>query len=271
MTRSVWRASGAGSTGLRSIREDAVLIFALPRTGSTNLMRALNCHPALRICNEPFNSDSGSIEGLGPVGSAAALDAALERIWAEHNGIKHVWASGGWPFTTQRLNRRLLLRSAGRVIFLTRRNLLQQAVSNQLAWQTKFYNHWQGRARERPAEFSYRSLDEKQLRHCLRAWPRAAARFRRYLRPGIPHGHFLVYEDLFGPDRDLPARREGLQRVFEFLGLSLEDLGVDGRRIDELLDPGMAKVNSAEIYRRVPGIETIERKFGCDRTGWLFR
>jgi hypothetical protein len=253
------------------LKEDAMLIFALPRTGSTNLMRALNCHPALRICNEPFNADSGSIEGLGPVDSAAALDAGLERVWAEHNGIKHVWASGGWPFSTQRLNQRLLLRSAGRVIFLTRRNLLQQAVSNQLTWQTQFYNHWQGPARERPAEFTYRNLDEKRLRRCLRAWPRATARFHRKLRRGHPRGHYLVYEELFGPDIDLAARRDRLQRVFEFLGLSLEDGGVDRRRIDELLDPGMARVNSAEIYLRVPGIEAIERRFGSDRTGWLFR
>jgi hypothetical protein len=253
------------------LKEDAVLIFALARTGSTNLMRALNCHPALRICNEPFNSDSGSIEGLGPVDCAAALDAALERIWAEHNGIKHVWDSRRWPFTTSRLNQRLLLRSAGQVIFLTRRNLLQQVVSNELTVQTRFYNHWQGPARERPAEFTYRNLDERQLQHCLRAWPRAAARFRRKLLRSDLRAHLLEYEDLFGPDKDFAARRDRLERVLEFLGLSLEDGGVDRRRIDELLDPGMARVNSAEIYLRVPGIEAIERRFGSDRTGWLFR
>jgi hypothetical protein len=252
------------------LKEDAVLIFALPRTGSTNLMRALNCHPALRICNEPFNSDSGSIEGLGPVDSAAALDAALERVWAEHNGIKHVWDPGGWPFPTRRLNRRLLLRSAGRVIFLTRHNLLQQAVSNELALQTGFYNHGLGPARGRPAEFAYRSLHERRLRHYLRVWPRAAAKLRRKLLRSDLRTHLLDYEELLGPDKDLAARRERLKRVLEFLGLSLEDGGVDRRRIDELLDPALAKVNSAEIYLRVPGIEAIERKFGSDRTGWLF-
>jgi hypothetical protein len=68
----------------------------------------------------------------------------------------------------------------------------------------------------------------------------------------------------------LAARRERLQRVFEFLGLSLGDSGVDRRRIDELLDPALAKVNSAEVYFRVPGIEAIERKFCSERTGWLF-
>ncbi len=253
------------------MREDAALIFALPRTGSTNLMRALNCHPALRICNEPFNGDSGSIEGLGPVVSAAALDAALERIWAGHNGIKHVWDSGGWPFSTSRLNRRLLLRSAGRVIFLTRRNLLQQVVSNELTFQTRFYNHWQGPARERPSEFAYRNLDERRLRHCLRAWPRAAAQLRRKLLRSDLRTHWLEYEEVFGPDKDLATRWDRLERVLEFLGHSLRDDGVDRRCVDELLDPGMARVNSAEIYQRVPGIDTIERRFGSDRTGWLFR
>lgn len=253
------------------MKEDAVLIFALPRTGSTNLMRALNCHPALRICNEPFNGDSGSIEGLGPVNGAAALDAGLERIWVGHNGIKHVWDSGGWPFTTSRLNRRLLLHSAGRVIFLTRRNLLQQVVSNELTFQTRFYNHWQGPARDRPTEFTYRNLNERRLRHCLRAWPRAAAKFRRkLLRSGL-RTHMLEYEEVFGPDKDLATRRDRLERVLEFLGLGLSDGGVDRQRVDKLLDPDMARVNSAEIYSRVPGIEAIERKFGSDRTGWLFR
>jgi hypothetical protein len=253
------------------LKEDAVLIFALPRTGSTSLMRMLNCHPALHICNEPFNRDTKSIEGLGPVDSADALDAALERVWMEHNGIKHVWQSSGWPFTTGRLNRRLLLRSAGRVVSLTRRNLLQQAVSNELARQTHFYNHWQGAARERQAALSYRSLDERRLRHCLRTWPRATAKFRRKLLRSQLRTHLLDYEDLFGPDRDSASRRERLQRVFQFLGLSLEDGNVNRRRIDELLDSGRSKVNSAETYLRVPGIEAIERQFGSDRTGWLFR
>jgi hypothetical protein len=256
--------------GLQPIRADAVLIFALPRTGSTSLMRALNCHPALRICNEPFNSDSGSIEGLGPVENPAALDAALQRIWTAHNGIKHVWDPGGWPFATQRLNRRLLLRSAGRVIFLTRRNLLQQAVSNELTFQTQYYNHGQIPARERPAELSYRKLNERRLRHYLRAWPRAAAKSRRKLLRSHLRTHLLEYEDLFGPDQNLAARRQRLERVLEFLGRSLEDGGVDQQRIDELLDPALAKVNSAEVYLRVPGIEAIERKLGSNRTGWLF-
>jgi hypothetical protein len=111
--------------------------------------------------------------------------------------------------------------------------VLQQAVSNQLTWLTQFYNHCQGPARERPAEFSYRNLDERRLRRCPRVWPRATARFRRKLRHDRPHCHFLVYEELFGPDKDLAVRRERPQRV--------------------------------------PGIEDIERKFGSDRTGWLFR
>ena len=81
----------------------------------------------------------------------------------------------------------------------------------------------------------------------------------------------LEYEEVFGPDKDLATRRDRLERVLEFLGRSLEGDGVERRRIDELLDPAMARVNSAEIYSRVPGIAAIERKFGSDRTGWLFR
>ena len=49
------------------------------------------------------------------------------------------------------------------------------------------------------------------------------------------------------------ASPERLERVLDYLGLGPEDRGVDGRRINQLLDPAMAKVNSAEIYRRVPG------------------
>jgi len=85
-----------------------------PRTAAPTLMRALNW-PGLADLQQPFQQRQREHRGLGRW-TAQPRWTALERRLGGAQRIKHVWDSSGWPFTTGRLNRRLLLRSAGRVI-----------------------------------------------------------------------------------------------------------------------------------------------------------
>lgn len=231
-------------------------------------MRVLNCHPSIRCAHEPFNAHTTTLPDLEPVRSVGELSAALDRVWSEYNGLKHVWSPAGWPFPQHSaLNRHLLLHAGCRVIFFTRRNVLQQVVSNQLALQTRFFHV--GTERLLLEQLDYRPLEEKRIKRALVRWPRRAGELRDALQKAGVTSLDLSYEDLYAPELDPDGRRRALERVLEFLGRDMEE--ADLGEIDRLLDPGESKVNSERSYRRVPGIQRIERKYGSDATGWLFR
>ena len=133
------------------------LIFALPRSGSTSLAHALNCHPDIRCCLEPFNTTRTDIPVPARVEDRETLEERLARIREEYNGIKHVYVPAGWPFPEgSTLNGYLLRRPGHRVILLHRRNLLQQIVSNEMAIQSQVFREDRGEYHARIGEVRFR-------------------------------------------------------------------------------------------------------------------
>ena len=248
---------------------DRFILFSLGRCGSTTLEHLLNCHPDIRCIHEPFNKDSPDAR---PVEDAETLDSILEVVWANYNGIKHVYSPMGWPFPPRStLNRYLVLRPGQRVVLLHRRNLLQQVVSTEIAKQSRIFEADRAEYRRTIEDFRFEPITDRRIEYMLMIWRRDLKYYRReFARKEIPFMN-LTYEELFGVDRKIEKRRETLRRVFQFLGRDPAAEGIDQGRIDSLLDPSRLKVNSAETYRLVPGIERIERRFGSRRNGWLFK
>jgi hypothetical protein len=248
------------------------VLFSLPRCGSTILMHLLNCHPGIRCCNEPFNRDRGDVVADEPVEDPDTLSARLDRLWENYNGIKHVFIPAGWPFHPRTtLNRHLLLRAGQRIILLHRQNLLQQIVSNDMAVQSQAYETAGADYRRKIEEFQFQPLEESKVASRLRIWRRDIENYHRdLLRRDVPFLE-VTYEELFGPSLTIGERRSALGRVYEFLGRDPTAEGIDHLRIDALIDPARSKVNSADTYRLVPGIERIERRFGSRENGWLFQ
>lgn len=246
------------------------VVYSQPRCGSTTLIKLLGCHPAVRVALEPFSPDTSLMADRLPIRRPRDLVALLDDLLGTHEGIKHVWHHRGWPFPNRaRLNLSLLRYGWGLVVFLNRKNILQQAVSNQVALQTRVF-HAEHKARTPPDEIVYPALDRGRVERFLRRSPRLRARARRLLvRRGIPFVD-LWYEDLYQPDDDPASRRSTLAELYRALELSLDDEGVDHEAIDRLLDPARTKVNSEATYRAVPNIDEIEARFGSDETGWLF-
>lgn len=248
------------------------LVFCLPRTGSNTLMGVLNCHPDVRCCHEPFSTTRRDIPVHDPiVETREMLDARLERLWAEYDGIKHVFIPSGWPFPLKStLNRDLLLRPGHRVILLHRKNLLQQFVSNEMAIQSRVFQAERSVYRSRIGEFRFRPIEDRRLGRRLRRWRDEIEWCRRELsRSGKPTLE-LTYEELFAPAVSVEEKWNILDRIFGFLDRDPGAEGLDRPRIAGLIDPDRSKINSAETYRLVPGIQEIERRFG-DTYGSLFR
>src|SRR5450756_463014 len=101
------------------------VLDGFPRCGSTTLMRILSSHPDIECCMEPFHPKrfGGEFNRLALQHQSVA--APLDLIRLRWNGLKHVWEPGtGWPFVENPGLNDDLVRNAGIVVSLRRRNLL---------------------------------------------------------------------------------------------------------------------------------------------------
>ena len=251
---------------------DRTLIYSLPRCGSTTLMGVLNQHKDIECAAEPFNSDSPRFAALAPAVDAASLDARLDAVWAECNAIKHVWHPAGWPFARgSDLNRRLLVRPDHKVILLNRRNILQRLVSNAMSMQTRLWILNHADEREQVSGFDFQAIDKRAIRRQLRRELKLIDQNRRALARGKTAFLEMWYEEVYAPGLTPAQRHECLRRILTFMGKDTGPAAMDVGAVDRLLDPAVSKMNSRDTYLRVPNIHDIERRFGSDRTGWLFK
>ncbi len=246
------------------------LIFALARTGSTSLMRALECHPEIAVANEPF----GPGPAIAQAQTRAELLRALDAIAADFNGIKHIGNFMGWPpFANDPALQLELLNSFGPVLLLRRSNILRRLVSSEIARQSGIFQSAAPPAEYRHSLlwFPFRRLDEDRIALELGREADALDRVRRHLAASGIRSLDLAYEDLFAPG-DVEERVSRVEPIFQFLGASAAELGPEARgALAAIVDPALNKLNDLDMLWRIPGITEIEARFGSDATGWLFR
>jgi hypothetical protein len=247
------------------------VIASLPRSGSTTLARALNCHPGIRCLIEPFHPRryQGTFRRMAMEGD---VTDALERIWTRWNGIKHVWESSGWPFLGRpELNDRLLSESGLKVVFLVRRNWLRRLVSNLICRQTQF---WIGTREEFCSRLEYvrlRPLDPTAVLTQIRADQEAVNRCLASLSNARVKVLQLQYEDVFRDGSGREERLALLNTVLGFLGFPRVADSDFGEAWERHFDPVLNRWASPEIYRRIPGIARLDEEAGSEETGWLFK
>jgi LPS sulfotransferase NodH len=221
-----------------------LVLFAHARTGSTSLMHLLNLHSAIRMCHEPFHPSHstwypGEDNYVDLVKDESTLDSQLSKIFGRFNGIKTL--SYQLP---ENLYERLLSRDDIKVIFLSRRNILQAAVSGFIARQT---NVWQSSDLEKTGSHQGAPLEPvpvNQLRETLEYYRELDALYREFVSRKPSSSALLVfYEDLFSADLD--RNRGVLRHIFRFVGLDIPR----SEKVDRLLDPGQTKVTSEAVYR----------------------
>jgi len=247
------------------------IICSLARCGSTTLMRALNCYQDIRCALEPFTPANLGTP-YGNITKAAALDKAFHELWRDYNGIKHVWHPAGWPFNgAAELNHRLLWAENAQIIFLDRRNSLQRVISAEISWQTNVWGRYTEEERRRVRCFDYQPVSLAKVEHQLRTMAAGLAEMRSTLHAFAVNHFDLWYEDLFGDDVYLAERLRLMDRLRAFVGAAPERDVRTGFAVAGLLNPETSKLNLAETYRRIPNIEEVERRFGSDENGWLFK
>jgi hypothetical protein len=245
------------------------LLFSPMRCGSTTLQRLLNCHFRIQCLEEPFNPFNYGGNYLKRVTDFASLDETLRDIWQTYNGIKHTWCPDGWPFDNRDFNEFLLMRGK-KVLYLRRRNLLRRLISVHISNQTGIWGVFSQSDRNRLEECKFPPIDIDATKSHLDCEIRMLAYYRRLLvDSGLPFLD-LWYEELYSAGVAKQEHIESLNRIFTFLGEAPIRESTALSRAVELLDERTMKLNSVDTYRRIPGIEEVDRQCGSHETGWLF-
>lgn len=251
--------------------EKGFVIDSLPRCGSTTVARILSRHPAVRCLIEPFHPRryEGNFHRMAM--NDASVNSALNLIWHRWNGIKHVWeASNGWPFRANpALNHGVVL-NAGRVVILERRNLLRRYVSGAISQQLEFWIGTRDEFLARLESVQLRELNPSVVaKEILNEKQAMADRAAVLMEHNIPTMH-LSYEEVFGEDATDDKRYEIINNLLAFLGYAEINMPDYRIKVRDLFDKDTYQWASAEIYRRIPGIDRLNGEIGSNETGWLF-
>ncbi len=247
---------------------ERVVLLAWPRSGSSSLWGILAAHPDLDLLpDEPFNEGFAdwapdNPDYLARIHDIESLDTVLTELFERYRGIKVL----SYQLDEEQL-RHLIERPDLRIIFISRRNLLQTAVSDRIAKQAKLWNRWDA-DQERPLEQYYDALEPLDLED-LRSYISELAPHLRWIESLLnlrqdDRTLRLNYEDLYFATPQ--AQRAQLSALWSFLDLTPPS----APEVDYYLDPRTAKLGGPQTYGRLSNAAEIDAALGTDETGWLF-
>jgi hypothetical protein len=248
--------------------DERLILLAWPRSGSSSLWQILRAHPGLELMeDEPFNENftewsAGNPDYRARIRDIESLDHVLDELFSRYRGIKVL----SYQLDEEQLTH-LILRRNLRIIYISRRNLLQTAVSDRIAKQTRLFNRWDVSPQE-PVERRYDSLsplDVDDLRIYIQDLAAHLGWVDSVLRLGGAAATLrLHYEDLYFATRE--AQHAQLGALWSFLGLP----PLATAHFDHYLNPRTAKLGRTDTYGRLPNAAQINAALGADDTGWLF-
>jgi hypothetical protein len=251
--------------------QNGFVVDSLPRTGSTTLARLLNCHPDIKCLIEPFHPRRYNGQFHQMVLQARAIEPVLNLIWHHWNGIKHAWeAPRGWPFPgNPQFNENIAL-GASHVILLERRNLLRRYISGIVSAQLNFWIGTKQEFHARLEEIQLKELDPSQVLDEMKKDKAGVEHHLQLVRARkIPVMH-LFYEDLFEEGVALTEQLRIMNDIVKFLGFREVSENSLRSQWALLLDRDIYQWASAETYRMIPGIESLDTEIGSNELGWLF-
>jgi hypothetical protein len=134
----VWRIGKWDRIRTDMGEDERLVLLAWPRSGSSSLWQILRAHPDLQLLSdEPFNESftewsPGNPDYLAKIRDIESLDLVLGELFGSYRGIKVL----SYQLDEEQLAH-LVLRRNIRIIYISRRNLLQTAISDRIAKQTK--------------------------------------------------------------------------------------------------------------------------------------
>ncbi len=237
------------------------LIFSFGRTGSTLLTHILNSHPSIKCLNEPFNPGQ-EINWQKEIADLESLKTVLRNIYNLYNGIRHLSRDLAFNY-----NKYLLLNKHIKVIFLWRKNFLQQTMSWYISRQT---NSWFVQTKHKILDHKFKPADINEIKEYLNSNKKEYSKYLSLLKTERKEFFELNYEDCFSLDISIDNKVSKVKEILTFLGYNTLLDETILKRIKHLLNPEIYKLNSERTYRLIPNVEDIERELGSSENGHLF-
>ena len=248
-----------------------IMILAPGRSGSTSLLKVLDCHPAIKGLEEPFHKVGGK-ERVGHeyyirfVHDADSFYSTVDQIFKDYNCIKHMMHDVPVAY-----HQGVFKRNDLRIIFLYRKNTLRKSMSQFISRQTAV---WAGGDQSKSKIFNH-TFEHIPVRKIKKRMERQLARESDYrgMLDDLGVEYFdLPHENLYGERKDFQCRTRVVEEILDFCGYDKEALFQEPMmsRVKAWLEPKM-KLNSEDSYRLIPNIDEIEEQCGSDKTGYLFR
>lgn len=229
------------------------VIFASARTGSTSLANVLGESKDVKICFEPFNPDYTKWNPKEKNYSDVAKDTgntgeALDELFEKFTAIKTLDYQ-----LSEKSNFLVLGRKDLKILFLTRKNIVEQIISDLVAHQTK---NW----RKPNDESIYDKLEPIDISEMQKKIDYVTYLNNKYLKflEENRKGEYmrLFYEELFS--EDMERNTTTISNICEFLGVSVPP----NETIEKYMMPSRAKINYKNIYKKLPNYEEVKQRFG---------
>lgn len=229
------------------------VILAGARTGSTSLAKVLSESPDVKMAIEPFHEgyakwNPGEKDYSKFIVDPETMNQALDELFSRYTAIKVL----SYQFDEE-IYFEMIRRKDLRILFLSRKNVPQEALSSLVAEQTSEYH-------QRLNEDVYDNLkpiDINQMEKMVDYVTSLNKTYSDFLEKNRKGDYLpLFYEELYS--ENLNQNVETLEAICDFLNISLPPIDA----IKQYMLPSEAKINYTNIYKKVPNFNEIEERFG---------
>jgi hypothetical protein len=242
-------------------KTDTIKKFVLlchPRSGSSFFAGdVLSRHPEIHCYDELFNNTQNTLTFLKKIGhrpfykgNTFAMNRFLDKFYKKTAETFNKKAIGFelFPFQlTDSLSDALLKKQKYFFIYLERKNILQAAVSYEIANKT---GQWNIRQRK---EFNSFEADIEELEKFILDYRQGMQRFKKILEKNSQKFITIFYENLFTQDT--------LDSVCEFLSITK----IPNFQFRD------TKLNNQSRYNLISNIQEVEKLLGSPENGYLFK
>lgn len=232
-------------------KSNKFVIFAHPRSGSTSLARVLDESVDVEMSLEPFhpkykewNPSERNYSKF--IIDTKTLDIALDEIFSKYNAIKVL----NYQFTEE-IYFHLLSNKDLKMVFLTRKNLFDAAISNAVATQV---GKWH---KDEKANYdNLKSIDPQVIGNWMEYVGDLNKTYLKYLEDNRD-GDFIhvLYEDLYS--EDFAKSKLVLEKVCKFVSIAMPS----DEAMNKFMIPKNAKINSDDIYKKIPNYIDLVAEF----------
>lgn len=224
------------------------VIFASARTGSTSLAKVLEESKDVKLALEPFNPDYTKWNPKEKnysklIADAKSVNTVLDKIFASFSAIKTLDYQ-----LAESANLTLLGRADLKVLFLTRKNRVEQTISDLVAHQTKSWH----KPEDKDIYKKLKPIDLTEMQKKLDYGKNLNSKYIKFLRQNRKGDHLsLVYEKLYSDE--LEENIKTIRKICKFLDISMPP----NAAVEKYMTPSKMKINYRNIYKKIPNYKEI--------------